>query len=181
MIRDAMASNANKDPEEKLTQAKVAGESMSVTMQPGNYNNSASQQVQEPASKQPGHIGEKDLFSQSDTASVAENKANQDGSDPAKQMSKTIRDTEMYKKLGTRYVYANAAGRSIINANWRSVKVVPRGCIVVSGPVSIETSLDLITMQVMIVWDPKTREIDIQNSSMGVIKRARKKAAPFLN
>ncbi|KFZ13951.1 hypothetical protein V502_06331 [Pseudogymnoascus sp. VKM F-4520 (FW-2644)] len=174
----ALASSDKKVTEEKVTQARVTG-GVGVTTQAGNYNHSTTQQTQGSADKQSNHIGGKALQTQSDaSSSVAKSNVNQNGSEQPER--RTIRDTEVYKMIARRCAHASFTFKFTNTANWKSVKVIPRGSIVVSGWVQIETQLDYITAEVIGVWDPKTKAYDTRNCVLGVRKRKRKKQAPLL-
>ncbi|ELR09995.1 hypothetical protein VC83_06396 [Pseudogymnoascus destructans] len=170
----ALASSDKKVTEEKVTQARVTG-GVGVTTQAGNFNHSTAQQTQESANKQPGHIGEKALQTQSDAASAAKN-VNQNGSDQPGR--RTIRDTELYKMMAKRCAHALFTFRFTNTANWKQVKVIPRGSIVITGWVEIETQLDFVTLEVIGVWDPKTKAYDARNCQLVVRRTRRKKQSP---
>ncbi|KFY78934.1 hypothetical protein V499_02018 [Pseudogymnoascus sp. VKM F-103] len=159
----ALASSDKKVTEEKVRQARVTG-GVGVTTQAGNFNNSTAQQTQESANKQPGDIGEKALQTQSNAASAAKN-GNQNASDPPEH--RTIRDSHMYKMMTKRCSHALFTFRFTNTANWKQVKVIPRGSIVVTGWVEIETQLDFVTLEVIGVWDPKTKTYDARNCQLG--------------
>ncbi|OBT77251.1 hypothetical protein VF21_04074 [Pseudogymnoascus sp. 05NY08] len=169
----ALASSDKKVTEEKVRQARVTG-GVGVTTQAGNFNHSTEQQTQESANKQPGHIGEKALQTQSD-ASAAKN-VNQNSSEQPEH--RTIRDTHMYKMMVRRTAHAVFTFKFTNTANWKQVKVIPRGSIVITGWVEIETQLDFVTLEVIGVWDPKTKTYDARNCQLGVRRARRKKQSP---
>lgn len=173
----ALASSDKKVTEEKVTQARVTG-GVGVTTQAGNYNHPTTQQTQGSADKQSNHIGGKALQTQSDAASVGKSNVNQNGNEQPER--RTIRDTEVYKMIARRCAHASFTFRFTNTANWKSVKVIPRGSIVVSGWVQIETQLDYVTAEVIGVWDPKTKAYDTRNCVLGVRKTKRKKQGPLL-
>ncbi|OBT69904.1 hypothetical protein VE03_00598 [Pseudogymnoascus sp. 23342-1-I1] len=161
----ALASSDKKVTEQNVTQARVTG-GIGVTTQAGNYNHSTNQQAQGSAGKQSNHIGERALQIQSDAASAAKNTVDQSGSEEPERM--TIRDTEVYKMMVKRCAHALFTFRFTNSANWKQVTVIPRGSIVVTGMVQLETRNDYITMQVIGVWDPKTKAYDIGNCVLGL-------------
>lgn len=170
----ALASSDKKVTEQKVTQARVTG-GVGVAAPAGNYNHSAAQQTQESANKQPGHIGEKALQTQSDAAS-ASNNGNQNASEQPER--RTIRDTDVYKMMAKRCAHALFTFRFTNTANWKKVKVIPKGSIVITGWVEIETQLDFVTLEVIGVWDPKTKAYDTRNCQLGVRRTRRKKQSP---
>lgn len=172
----ALASNDKNVTQEKVTQARVTG-GVGVTAQAGNYNHSATQQAQESANKQSGHISKKALQTQSDAASAVKN-VDQNGNEQLER--RRIRDTEVYKMMTRRCAHALFTFRFTNTANWKHVKVIPRGSIVVSGWVELETKLDYVIVEVIGVWDPKTKAYDTTNCVLGVRKTRRKTQRPLL-
>lgn len=174
----ALASSDKKVTEEKVTQARVTG-GVGVTTQADNFNHSTPQQTQGSANKQPSHIGEKALQTQSDAVSAPKNNGNQNGQNGSEQPERrTIRDTEVYKMMTKRCSHALFTFRFTNTANWKKVKVIPRGSIVITGWVEIETQLDFVTLEVIGVWDPKTKAYDTRNCQLGVRRARRKKQSP---
>ncbi|KFY96111.1 hypothetical protein V498_02904 [Pseudogymnoascus sp. VKM F-4517 (FW-2822)] len=167
----ALASNDKNVTQEKVTQARVTG-GVGVTAQAGNYNHSATQQAQESANKQ-----SEALQTQSDAASAVKNVDQNGNGQPER---RTIRDTEVYKMMTRRCAHALFTFRFTNTANWKQVKVIPRGSIVVSGWVELETKLDYVIVEVIGVWDPKTKAYDTRNCVLGVRKTRRKTQRPLL-
>lgn len=162
--------------DKKVTQARVTG-GLGVTAQAGNYNHSTSQQTQESA-KQSDLVGQKVLQTQSDAASAAKNNGNQNRSGQPEQM--TIRDTMLYQSMAKRCTHAIFTFRFTNTANWKQVKVIPRGSVVITGWVEMETKLNFVIVEVVGVWDPKTKAYDTSNCILGVRKTRRKIQSPQL-
>lgn len=162
---------------EKVAQASITG-GIGVTAQTGNHNHSTAQPTQEPASKQSDHNGGNALPTPWDAASADQNNMDQNGS--AQPKRRTLRETEVYKMMAIRTAHALFTFRFTNTVNWKQVKVIPRGSIVVSGLVQIETQLDLIVLDVIGIWDPKTRAYDTSNCQIGVRKATRKRQTPLL-
>lgn len=173
----ALASSDRKVTEEKVTQARVTG-GVGITTHTSNYNQSAAEQTQGSADKQSIHDGEKVPQTQAGALSVAKSNVNQNGSEQPER--KRIRDTMLYKRMARRCAHAMFTFKFTNNANWNHVRVIPRGSIVVSGVVELETKLNFVTVQVLGVWDPKTKAFDIGNSVIGVRQTRRKKQTPLL-
>lgn len=173
----ALASSDKKVTEEKVTQARVTS-GVGVTTQAGNYNHSATQQAQESADKKSNGVGEMALQVQSNVASMVKNHADQNGGEQPER--RTIRDTEVYKMMLKRCAHAIFTFRFTNTINWKSVKVIPRGSIVVSGLVQLETPLDYLTVEVIGVWDPKTKAYDTRNCVMGLRMAKKKRQRPLL-
>ncbi|KFY07619.1 hypothetical protein V492_06982 [Pseudogymnoascus sp. VKM F-4246] len=131
----ALGASDKNITEDRVTQARVPGFG-GITTQAGNYNN-----------KQSGPTGEKTLRIQSDAASDAKNNENQRGSEQPERRS--IKDSELYKMMARRSAHALFTFRFTNTANWKQVKVIPRGSIVVSGWVELETQLDFVTVEVI--------------------------------
>ncbi|KFY13692.1 hypothetical protein V491_06320 [Pseudogymnoascus sp. VKM F-3775] len=131
--------------DKKVTQARVTG-GLGVTAQAGNYNHSTSQQTQESA-KQSDLVGQKVLQTQSDAASAAKNNGNQNRSGQPEQM--TIRDTMLYQSMAKRCTHAIFTFRFTNTANWKQVKVIPRGSVVITGWVEMETKLNFVIVEVV--------------------------------
>ena len=178
--RDALVSSNKKVTEKSITQARVAGDGIGVTAQTRNYNHSTEEQAQEPADKQPNHLGQKPLHTESTALPPAKNTTNQDSRNQAEHTIRTIRDTEIYKKLSARYSCANVAWTSVTVANWKKVSVTPRGSIVVSGLVELDIPLALVVVDVYGVWDPKTRAFDTNNTKFHLRRLQRKQQTPLI-
>ncbi|KFY33923.1 hypothetical protein V494_07209 [Pseudogymnoascus sp. VKM F-4513 (FW-928)] len=131
----ALGASDKNITEDRVTQARVPGFG-GITTQAGNYNN-----------KQSGPTDEKTLRIQSDAASAAKNNENQRGSEQPERRS--IKDSELYKMMARRSAHALFTFRFTNTANWKQVKVIPRGSIVVSGWVELETQLDFVTVEVI--------------------------------
>lgn len=162
---------------EKIAQDKAAGDGLGVPAQVRRYNRLKAQQVQDATGKHPDAVDEKGLPAQTHGASQAKVNASQDSGD---QMVATIRDTGLYKKLIARYSYANVTWKYILAMNWKPLKdLAPRGSILVSGLVELDTPAAWIVMDVMGVWDPKARMFDLDNSDFQIRRVQKKKQAPL--